>query len=222
MLQVYLSMLPFCFQDFGLSLLSLFWILLHLDSLFPPHLFGLVNFYLVPSTTGYFSVFSFSLVYCVLSLLSPDWKFIVPLNCGVTTTFRGWIWISACEGFPGWGESWGRVVCLCFGQWSWILSLWRAVPCPVLSLGISMGLVLLWVACLLMCNIVFLFYWKNWHGAYEHWGLLAFGWAWFWCWDGGLSEGSCLLVFPGVSSSLVDQNLGLESHTSGVQAQSLL
>ena len=28
-------------------------------------------------------------------------------------------------------------------------------------------------------------------------------------------------MFPGVSSSLVDQNLGLESHTSGVQAQHL-
>ena len=34
-----------------------------------------------------------------MSLLSPGWKFIVPLNCGVTPTLCGWVWISACEGF---------------------------------------------------------------------------------------------------------------------------
>ena len=32
--------------------------------------------------------------------------------------------------FPGWGS-----LCLCSGWWSWISSLWRAVQCPVVSMG---------------------------------------------------------------------------------------
>ena len=49
---VYLSILPFCFQDFGSSLLSLFSILFHVDTLSPPCLFGLVGFYhvILPAT----------------------------------------------------------------------------------------------------------------------------------------------------------------------------
>ena len=38
-----LSVTLFCFQDFGSFLLSLFWILFQVDSLFPPLLFGLVG-----------------------------------------------------------------------------------------------------------------------------------------------------------------------------------
>jgi len=63
---------------------------------------------------------------------------------------------------------------------------------------------------------------KNWCGVSGYWCLLAFGWAWFWCWDGGLWEGSHLLMFSGVRSSPVVQSPGLESLTSGVQARCLL
>jgi len=34
------------------------------------------------------------------------------------------------------------------------------VQCPVVSFGVSMGLVWLWAACLLMFRIVFLFCWR--------------------------------------------------------------
>ena len=61
---------PFYFQDFGSSLLSLLWILFQVDCLFPLHLFGLVGFYLTPSSVVCFSVFSFCLTYllCLGSL----------------------------------------------------------------------------------------------------------------------------------------------------------
>lgn len=44
---------------------------------------------------------------------------------------------------------------------------------------------------------------KDWCGPFRHWSLLAFGWAWFGCEDGGLREGSHFLMFPWVSHSLV-------------------
>ena len=45
----------FSFQFFGSSLLSLFWILFQVGCLFNFHLFGLVGFYLAPSSVTYFS-----------------------------------------------------------------------------------------------------------------------------------------------------------------------
>ena len=45
----------FYFQDFRSSLLSLLWILFRVDCLFPFHLFGLLGFYLAPSSAAYFS-----------------------------------------------------------------------------------------------------------------------------------------------------------------------
>lgn len=33
----------------------------------------------------------------------------------------------------------------------------RAVPCPVVCFGVSIGLVWLWPACMLMCRVVLLF-----------------------------------------------------------------
>ena len=65
-------LLTFYFQDFGLPLLSLLWILFQVDWLFPLYLFGLVGFFHVPSSTVSFSVFSFSLICC---LKSPFWSF---------------------------------------------------------------------------------------------------------------------------------------------------
>ena len=46
----------FYFQGFGSSLLSLFWILFHVDYLSPLHLLGLVRFCLAPSSAVCFSV----------------------------------------------------------------------------------------------------------------------------------------------------------------------
>ena len=48
-------------------------------------------------------------------------------------------WISVLWCFSGW-ESF----CLCSGWWRWILSLWRAVQCPVVGFGVSMSSVCLW------------------------------------------------------------------------------
>ena len=168
---------PFCFQDFGLSLLSLFWILFHIDSLFPPHIFGLVDFYLIPSTTGYFSVFSFCLVYCALSLLSPGWKFIVPLNCGVTPTLCGWVWISACEGFLVGGVGTSEVPVVSSMELDLISLKGSALSSIefgcIYWFGIALGNL---SANVQHCVPVLLkeLTWGIWY-----WGLLAFGWAWF-------------------------------------------
>ena len=83
-----------------------------------------------------------------------------------------------------------------------------------------MGLVWLWVACLLMCRVMFLFCWR--FGV----GHLALKLTRLWV-ELGLSVAmealsSCLLMFPGVRSPLVDQNPGVESPTSGVQAWPLI
>ena len=51
-------------------------------------------------------------------------------------------------------------LCLCSGRWSWIFSLWRAVPCTVMLFGLSTGFMWLWAAYLLMCRIVFLICWR--------------------------------------------------------------
>jgi len=77
-----LSATPFCFQDFGSFLLSLFWILFQVDSLSPPLLFGLVGIYHVPLPAEYFSAFSSCLDCCVWGGPSVFWQFVVPLYCG--------------------------------------------------------------------------------------------------------------------------------------------
>ena len=47
--------------------------------------------------------------------------------------------------------------CLCSGRWSWILSLWRVIPCPVACFGESVSSVCLWAACLWTGSVVLLF-----------------------------------------------------------------
>ena len=51
-------------------------------------------------------------------------------------------------------------LCLCFGEWSRIPSLWSAMKCPVVSFVVSLGLAWLWVAYLLMLTTVFLICWR--------------------------------------------------------------
>lgn len=67
----------------GSSLLSIFWIIFLGDCLFTLHLFGLVDFYLLPSSATYFSIISFCLTGCISSFLSADYSVIVLLASGV-------------------------------------------------------------------------------------------------------------------------------------------
>ena len=150
---VYISISPFCFQDFGSSLQSLFWILFQIDSLSPVLSFHLVGFYHVPSHAGYFSVFSFCLVCCVWGLLSTGWRVVFPLSCGVCS-----LQVRLDQFFVN--LSWLGELCLCSGGWSLISYLWRAMQCPVVTFAVSMDLKWLWTACLLMYRVVFLFSWR--------------------------------------------------------------
>ena len=51
---MFLVFSPFCFWDFGSSLLSLLWILFQVGCLFHLHLFDLVGFYLAPLSNIFF------------------------------------------------------------------------------------------------------------------------------------------------------------------------
>ena len=151
---VYLSVNSFCFQDFGLSLLSLFWILFQVSYVFLPHFFSHVGFYHVPSPAACFSVFSCHLTYYVWSLLSSGWKVLIHLYCDFCPPWKS---LDHCRVKFSLLVNLG----LCSGRWSWILSLWREVPCTVMLFGLFMGFVWLWAAYLLMWSAVFLICWRN-------------------------------------------------------------
>ena len=101
---MFLTFCLFYFQDFGSSLLSLFWILFKVNCLFPLHLFGLVGFYLAPSSAVRFSVFSFFLTYCVWGLLFAGCRFIVPVVFGVCPQ-----WLRLVQ-WVVWASWWSRLV----------------------------------------------------------------------------------------------------------------
>ena len=63
----------------------------------------------------------------------------------------GWGWTNGLSGISGWGSLYLRS-----GGWSWMYSLWSAVMCQVVSLGVSIGLAWLWAAHLFMFRVVFL------------------------------------------------------------------
>jgi len=54
-------------------------------------LFGLVGFYHVPLPVEYFSVFLSCLGSCVWGDFSVEWKFVIPLYCGVSSL---WMWLN--------------------------------------------------------------------------------------------------------------------------------
>ena len=93
----YLSITPFCFQDFGSFLLSLVGILYQVDSLSLPLLFGLVGIYPVAFLLGI--SLPFHLVYiAVFGVAFPYsgslwFLFIVEVPC------CGWGWMGGCQGF---------------------------------------------------------------------------------------------------------------------------
>ena len=80
---IYLSVTPFCFQDFGSSVLSLFLILFQVDSLFPSLLFGLVSIYHIPLPAEYF--FCLFILFRLLCFR----KFVVPFYCGACSLWVG-------------------------------------------------------------------------------------------------------------------------------------
>ena len=97
--------------------------------------------------------------------------------------------------------------------------LWKVIQYPVVRFGVSMGLVWFWEACLLMLSVVFLFCWRI------SVGCLALEFAGSWV-ELGLSVGmeafgSHLLIFPGVRSSTMFQNSGIELYASGFWSQSV-
>ena len=75
------SITPVCFQDFGSSLLSLFWTLFQVHFLSPPLLFGLVGLYHVPLPAKYFCLF------ILFRLLCLGWPF-----CRLEVCSSSWLW----------------------------------------------------------------------------------------------------------------------------------
>ena len=104
LLSSYMSFLNICyifsilFPIFCISLLSLLWIIFQVDCLFPLHLFGLLGFYLAPSSAVCFSVFSFCLTYCVSGLLFAGCRLVVIIVfdvCPQWLRFVQWIVLSS-------------------------------------------------------------------------------------------------------------------------------
>ena len=87
----------------------------------------------------------------MIGVLSLGWKVVVPLNCGVCPVLVGPV---ACESLliVGVGRTHAYIL---LDAWVWPLL--KAVLCPVVCFGVSMGLVWLWPACMLMCRVVLLF-----------------------------------------------------------------
>ena len=94
----YLSVIPFCFQDFGSISLSLFGILYQVDSLSLPLLFGLMGIYSVPLPAGYSSVSSSCLYFFVWGGLSVFGQFVEFSLLWSFLTVGGVVRV-ACQGF---------------------------------------------------------------------------------------------------------------------------
>ena len=126
---VYLSVSPFCFQDFVSSLLSSFEFFFRWTLYF--FIFGLVWWYFSYSSTCWvfpclfilFGVLCLQSAFCRLEDHSSS-LIVECAPCGLG-------WPSDLWRFPGWGN-----LCLFPGEWSWILSLWRAMQCLVVSLWV--------------------------------------------------------------------------------------
>ena len=94
----YLSVTPFCFQDFGSFSLSLFGILYQVDPLSLPLLFGLVDIYPVHLHAGYFAASSSCLYCCVWGGLSVFWRFVEFFLLWSFLAVGGVVQV-ACQGF---------------------------------------------------------------------------------------------------------------------------
>ena len=104
-------------------------------SLFPLHLFGLVGFYLAPSSAVCFSVFSFCLTYCVWGLFFAGCRFVVP-PCFWCLLPVGKVGSVGCLGFVV--EETGA--CVLMDEAGSCLLV--AGPCPVVCFGMFVYLLL--------------------------------------------------------------------------------
>ena len=105
-----LPVLPFFFQDLGLSLLSLLWSIFWVICLSPLHLVVFLGFYFVPSSGTYSSSVSFCLTFCVYgvcSAVSVLWFLLFLMSAP-----SGWVCLRSLYLFPG-----GRRWCLPTGCW---------------------------------------------------------------------------------------------------------
>ena len=121
---MFLVFSPFCFWDFGSSLLSLLWILFQVDCLFHLHLFGLVGFYLAPSSVTYFFCcflfYFFFDEWCCIPVLLVVWP--ETSSTGVCRQFDragSWCWDEEL-----WQASLGLIL---FGVWGSLLVQWFAL-----------------------------------------------------------------------------------------------
>ena len=73
----------------------------------------------------------------------------------VESSLCGWCWTNGLSRFPG---LWN--LCLCSVGWNWSSSLWSAIKCAVVGIGMSMGLTWLQEAHLLIFKVVSLFCWR--------------------------------------------------------------
>ena len=87
---------PLFFCDLVSSVLSLLWVVIHLDCL---HLIVVLILYLVPSSWIYFSAISFCVTFCVCGFLSSGSRIIVPLASGVFCLLVGEVGWSRGAGF---------------------------------------------------------------------------------------------------------------------------
>ena len=122
----YLSVTPFCFQEFGSFSLSLFGIIHQVDSLSLPLWFDLMGIFLflypldIPLSLHLVYIAVFEMVFRYSgSLLSS-------LYCGVSS-----LWV----GLYRWHVkvSWLGKLVWCSGGWSWISFLWSAMKCYEMS-----------------------------------------------------------------------------------------
>ena len=161
---MFLVFSPFCFRDFGSSLLSLLWILTQIGCLFHLHLFGLVGFYLAPlSVTNFFviSFFFFLMGGAVfLSTLLVVWPETSSTGvCRQLDRAGSWCWDEDLQEaslrliFPGvWGAllvQWFGLGAPTTGAWVWPLA-WEPRSC---KLFFPFPLCLVWFHLLTGCCV---------------------------------------------------------------------
>ena len=112
-----LPVLPFFFQDLGLSLLSLLWSIFWVICLSPLHLVVFLGFYFVPSSGTYSSSVSFCLTFCVYGVCSADCWIIIH-SASAICPLSGEAGLEACAGFLI------GVLVPAHRCWSWVLTIW--------------------------------------------------------------------------------------------------
>ena len=135
------------------------------------------------------SLFLFCLDCCGLGILSEAgglW-----LHSAVEPDLCGWDWTHKLSRFIAW-----VLLCLWSVRWSWIISLWSAISCPVMCFVVYLGLVWFRAAPFILFTFVFLLCWTIGVGCLALQLLVSDG-------NVGMETFGCasLLVFTGVRRS---------------------